>query len=168
MNILDIIIIICSVPVLIDGYRKGFIRQVISLLALLIGVWIASGLGDVVGSWIQPAIEGNCAQPERMANIIGFAIVFLVILIFLGLIGKLVSKLIQFVLPEWLNKSLGIVMSALNIIVTLCILYIIFLTLNKMFFFLDIKSAVFTDSIIYPIIDSLTHTIVPNIHNILL
>jgi len=168
MNILDIIIIICSIPVLLNGYRKGFIRQAISLFALLIGIWIASGLGDNVGAWIQPALEGKCDHPDKIAGIIGLAIVFVIVLASLGIIGRIVEKFIQLVVPETVNKWLGVALSAANMLLTLCVLYLIFLALNKVFFLFDLRSALFADSLIYPVIESLTDTIVPNIHKLLL
>ena len=168
MNILDIIIIICSIPVLLDGYRKGFIRQAISLFALLIGIWIASALGDNVGTMILPALEGKCAQPDKIATIAGFAIVLLIVLASLGIIGRIVEKIIMIAIPDWVNKILGVVLSALNILFTCCVLYMIFLVLNKIYFFTDLKSALFSDSTIFPIIESLTNSIIPNIHKILL
>ncbi len=168
MNILDIIILLCSLPILIDGYKKGFVRQAISILALLIGVWIASGLGDNVGSWIHPALEGKCDRPHEMANMMGFAIMFGIVLASLGIIGRIVERLIMIVVPEWCNKVLGLSLALCNVLLTCCIFFLIFNLLENIYDFLPSDSSLFADSAIYPMIESLTNAILPNIHKILL
>ena len=162
MNILDIIILICCLPILISGYKKGFIKQAISILALLIGVWIASGLGDTVGSWVYPVFK-NCEHPEQMANLAGFALVLVVALLSIGLIGKLVEKLILIVVPSWCNTLLGVALAALQALLLLSVLFYIFQILNKIYFFTDLKSALFADSTFYPMIESFADALLPSI-----
>lgn len=168
MNILDFIIIICSVPVLIVGYQKGFIRQVISIFALLIGIWIASGLGETIGPWFQPMLNGWCEHPEQVANLIGFCLVMLIVMISLGLIGRLVEKVVLIVVPEWCNKLLGILLAGLKIILVCSILCLLFNFLNSIYFFIHPSSSLLADSALYPMIESFANALLPNIQNILL
>ena len=72
MNILDIIIILCFIPILIGGYKKGFINQAISIVALLVGAWTASALASKVSAWFLPMMEGNCDNPQGMAYLAGW------------------------------------------------------------------------------------------------
>jgi uncharacterized membrane protein required for colicin V production len=167
MNILDVIILICCIPILLDGYRKGFIRQAISIFALLIGVWVASGLGDTVGSWVYPAFK-SCEQPEHMANLAGFAIVLVVVLLSIGLVGRLVEKLILIVVPRWCNTLLGIALAALQALLLLSVLFYIFQILNKIYFFTDLKSALFADSTFYPMIESFAEALLPSIQQLII
>lgn len=162
MNILDVIILICCLPVLIDGYKKGFIRQAISIFALLIGVWVASKLGDSVGTWVYPLFE-NCDQPEHLANLAGFAIVLIAALLSIGLIGRIVEKLILIVVPSWCNTLLGVVLAALQAMLLLSVLFYIFQILNKIYFFSDLKSALFADSTLFPMIESFAEALLPSI-----
>lgn len=168
MNILDIIIIICCIPVLIGGYQKGFIRQVISIFALLIGIWIASGLGELIGGWVLPAFKGWCDHPEQVANLVGFCIVMLVVMVSLGLIGKLVEKIILVVVPDWFNKLLGVILAGVNIILVCSVLCLIFNFLNGFYFFIHPNSSLLADSTLYPMIESCANALLPNIQNILL
>lgn len=166
MNILDVIILICCLPILIDGYRKGFIRQAISIFALLIGVWIAGKLGDNVGGWVYPAFE-KCDQPEHMANLAGFAIVLVVSLLSIGLIGKLAEKIILIVVPGWVNTLLGVVLAACQALLLLSVLFYIFQILNKIYFFTDLKSALFADSTFLPMIESFAEALLPSIQQLI-
>lgn len=166
MNILDIIIILCCCPLLISGYKKGFVNQVISIIILMAGVWIASGLANVVGGWISPLISDKCENPAQIAYVVGFALSFVVACIVLFLCGKLVEKGILYILPDIVNKLLGLAMGVVNAVLLLCTLYLVFEVLNKIYFFVDMKEAFFSDSMLFPIIESTTNAILPNILNI--
>ena len=166
MNILDIIIILCCCPFLIGGYKKGFINQVISILALIGGVWIASALDKTVGGWILPLIQDKCDSPEIVANIMGFGLVFLITCIILSLLGKVVEKMFMQVIPEWINKILGLIMAAVNAILVVCTLYIVFDVLNKIYFITETNQALFTDSLLFPVIESTANAIMPNLTEI--
>ena len=165
MNILDIIILICCIPILISGYKKGFISQAVSIIALMAGVWVASALGEDVGSWFLPIMEGNCDDPQNMANLAGFAVTLVVTLVIVMLLGKLVGKIILWVVPDVLDKGLGLILSAVNGIILFCTLYMIFTILNRIYMFTDMKGAFFSDSVIFPMIESTTNTLLPNFLN---
>ena len=165
MNILDIIILLCCIPILISGYKKGFINQAFSIMALMAGAWIASGFGSTVGEWIFPLMEGKCENPEQLAYIGGYAITFISICIIFFIIGKLVEKLLLIILPEWINKSLGLVVSVINAILLMCVLYMVFEALNKIYFFTDTKGSLFTDSLLFPIIENTAKALLPNMVN---
>ena len=166
MNILDAIILLCCCPILINGYKKGFISQALSIVALIAGAWIASGYGDHAGDWVRPMIEGKCDNPEQIAHIIGIAITFVVVCLVINLAGFLIEKLLLIIVPEWVNKVLGIILAVANSLLLLCTLFLVFQVLNKIFLFTDLKSALFTESSLLPIIESTSEKLLPNILNI--
>ena len=168
MNILDIIILLCFIPVLISGYKKGFIRQVISIIALMAGVWIASALGDNVGAWFQPVMEGKCDNPQTMAYLAGFAVTLVAVMLIFLVCGRLIEKIILLAIPDVLNNLLGMLLAAANGILLLCTLYLIFNVLNKIYMFTDLKTAFFSDSLIFPIIESTSNALLPNLLNLFL
>jgi hypothetical protein len=49
VNVIDIIILICCVPALVQGFRKGFISQAVSLVSLVLGAWLAFKFSEPVG-----------------------------------------------------------------------------------------------------------------------
>lgn len=166
MNILDVIIILCCCPLLISGYKKGFVNQALSIVALLAGAWIASGLGDTTSEWIRPMVEGKCDHPQQMSYIIGIAITFIVVCLSLYLIGTLIEKLLLIIIPEWVNKVLGVGLAVTNSLLLLCTLFLVFQVLNKIFLFTDLKSALFTDSTLFQLIESTSQKLLPNLLNI--
>lgn len=166
MNILDIIIILCFIPILIGGYKKGFINQAISIVALLVGAWTASALASKVSSWFLPMMEGNCDNPQGMAYLAGFAITLVIAMLVVLLIGKIIEKILEIVIPDIVNKILGLALAAVNGALLLCVLFLIFNVLNKIYMFTDIKGAFFSDSTLFPIIESTTNAILPDILNL--
>ncbi len=165
MNILDIIIILCFIPILIGGYKKGFINQAISIIALLLGTWIASAFAGKVGAWFLPMMEGNCDNPQGMAYLAGFAITLVIVMLVVLLLGKIIEKLLAIVIPDIVNKILGLALAAVNGVLLVCVLFLIFNVLNQIYMFTDLKEAFFADSMIYPVIESTTNAILPNLIN---
>ena len=107
MNILDVIILLCCCPLLISGYKKGFINQALSIVTLIAAAWTASGYGDIASEWVRPMIEGKCDKPEQISHIIGIAITFVIVCLSLHLVSALIEKLLLVIIPEWINKILG-------------------------------------------------------------
>lgn len=165
MNILDVIIILAICPILINGYRKGFINQAVSIIALIAGAWVASTFAGKVGSWIFPMFEGINGSPETIAFLGGFAITFVVMCLVFILLGKLLEKIILAMIPDWINNVLGLLLGVVNGLLLLCVLFLLFQVLNKVFFFADLKGAFFSDSFMFPIIESTAQTVLPNLLN---
>lgn len=163
MNILDIIILICMFPILINGYKKGLMNQLISIASLTAGVWAAYVSGNTVGEWIMPMMEGKCENPENIAYLGGFAITLTVVCVACLLIGRPLEKLLLIIIPKSINRTLGLVLSVANGAVLTCTLFLIFRILNKIYYFTDFKEAVFSESLLLPYIEDLTSTIFPNI-----
>ena len=78
MNILDIILLVCFIPAIISGLRKGFIAQVVAIISIVLGVWLSVKFATLAGSWISQWIE---ASPQ-VINIISFAVIFIAIELF--------------------------------------------------------------------------------------
>ena len=104
MPILDIIIVVAvSISVIIGIYR-GFVKEAISLAALLVAIWAAlyfgPGVGEISDSWIA-------SQDLRMW--FGRVLVFVVILAIGGLIGWGVTKLVRLSVLSGMDRLAGAV-----------------------------------------------------------
>jgi membrane protein required for colicin V production len=98
MNYLDIIVIAPALWFGYKGFTHGLIRELVSLIALVAGLYAAFVFTDLVEKWIS-----NPAIPKEVY----FAITFLVVLIAVFLLGKLVEKIVKLVVPDFLNYLLG-------------------------------------------------------------
>ena len=108
MNHLDILLLIPAFWFAYKGFTHGLIRELISLAALILGVYLAFMFTDLVAKWINhPNI------PEEAY----FAITFLIVLIVVYILGRLVEKIIKLMIPEFVNNLLGGLFGAAKVLV---------------------------------------------------
>lgn len=143
MNILDIILLVCFIPAIISGLRKGFIAQVVAIISIVLGVWLSVKSATLVGSWISQWIE---ASPQ-LINIISFAIIFIAVAVLLFTIGKLIEATIKIIMLGWLNKLLGVLFSMLKCILIIGFLIIVFEAINDAFGL--VPESYLSDSLLY-------------------
>lgn len=161
MNILDIIILICLIPSLIQGLRKGFISQAISIISLIAGIWASARFADIVGAWLAQYITAS----EQVLKLVSFAIVMIVVFIILGLIGKLLDGIIKLVMLGWMNRLLGAAFALAKAILILGLLMLVFNSLNANFNFVDPQ--VIEESVLYPILKGISDTVFPYLKSII-
>ncbi len=131
MNIIDIIILVCFVPAIVQGISKGFISQAVSLAAIIIGVWLAFHFSEAVGNFLSGYIEVSGAWLRA----ISFAVILLAAVLVLNLIGKALAKIVKFAMLGWLDKLLGIVISVVKVFLVIGLIVIVFDALNSKFGF---------------------------------
>ena len=65
MNTIDLIVCLVLALAVWNGWRKGFIVQAGSLVALVVGLWLALRFGKPVGEWLHFEI-GRASCRERV------------------------------------------------------------------------------------------------------
>jgi membrane protein required for colicin V production len=90
MNWLDVVVIVFLVITTFTGLSKGFIKTIIPLLGIILGVVLAGrfygSLADGLSTWLH--------SPSQ-ANIAGFAIIFIVVVIISLIVASLLSKFLS-------------------------------------------------------------------------
>ena len=161
MNILDAIILICLIPALIQGLRKGFISQAISIASVVVGIWASSRFANIVTDWVSQYITGS----EQVLKIVAFTLILVVVFIALGLLGRLLEAILKFAFLGWVNKLLGVVFAMLKAFLILGLVIMAFNSLNTAFTL--VKPEIIADSVLYEPLKSLADTIFPYIKNML-
>ena len=161
MNILDIIILICLIPAVVQGIRKGFISQAISIVSLVVGVWASARFANIVGDWISRYITAS----EQILKVVAFAIILVAVFVVLGLLGRLLEGVIKLIMLGWLNKLLGVVFSLIKSFLILGIVVLAFNSLNATFGF--VKPEVLADSVLYPVVKGLADAVFPYLKSLL-
>lgn len=127
MNILDIILLICFIPALISGLKKGFIAQVIAIVSIILGVWLSfrfsTALSDWTAQWIQTS--------RQVLNIISFTVIFVIVIFALAALGKLLEASIKIIMLGWLNKLLGVLFAFLKCLIVIGLIIIAFDIINS-------------------------------------
>jgi membrane protein required for colicin V production len=103
--LLDLIYAVIIVLAIFQGYRRGLIVGLFSLVAIIIGVAAAMKLSIVAGHYISKVIRIS----DEWLPIISFAVVFLVVVLLIRLGAKAIEKTIKVAMLGWVNTVGGIV-----------------------------------------------------------
>lgn len=161
MSILDIILLICFIPALVQGVRKGFIAQVISIASIIIGIWASSRFTEVVSEWLGKYITVS----DQVMKVVAFALIFIAVFLVLAAVGKLLEGMFKMVTLGWLNRLAGLVFALLKTSLILGILIMVFTSLNDTFGL--VSEATLNESVLYPPFKEAAFKIFPYIKDML-
>ncbi len=117
MNIMLIVAITCVLIKIADGYKKGMVKEIISLVTLMImGIMIVL-ISNGLHSYMEKEIVGVIIAVVLLA-LLGIVHHLLSVVFFSA---KMISKL---PVIHWANKLLGAVFGALEVILILQIVYV--------------------------------------------
>ena len=161
MNILDIILLICFVPAVIQGFRKGFISQVIAIISIIAGVWLSVQFAAPVTSWLAQYIEGS----EQVLKLVSFALIFIALIAAFAILGKLVEGTVKLIMLGWLNRLLGVVLSLVKAGLIVGLVIMAFCSLNNTFQF--VSEDVLNESVLFPPLKNMAYTVFPYLKDLL-
>ena len=161
MNILDIILLICFVPAIIQGLRKGFIAQAISIISIIVGIWASARFANIVTAWIGQYITAS----EQVLKLVAFALILIVVFLVLAALGKMLEGVFRLVMLGWLNKLMGVVFALLKTVLIVGLLIIAFTSVNDTFKF--VQESVLNESVLYPPLKKLAFEVFPYLKEIL-
>ena len=101
MNWLDIIIIVAFVIPLLVGLKQGLIKAALSLAGLIVGVVLASNFYQQVGGALRFITN------EKIANIVGFIIILVVVMIIANVVAALMKYTAKAILLGWVDRLGG-------------------------------------------------------------
>src|ERR1700712_953711 len=103
---IDIFFYIIVCLAVIQGWRKGLILALFSMVCGLIGLAAAVKLSAVLASHMKSDLH----MTSRFLPVIAFILVFVLVLLMIRWAGKLLEKLVEMVLLGWLNKLGGMLL----------------------------------------------------------
>jgi membrane protein required for colicin V production len=117
VNFVDIIIWSVLLLFVIKGFLKGLVKEVCSLLGLLLGGWAAFKYDHIVAEAIKPLIH----LPHGIAVFLSFVLIFLLVGLLFYLLGYLLTVVFKIMLLGWLNRIGGVIFGLLEGALLLCI-----------------------------------------------
>ncbi len=102
MPIIDILIAVAILTSMIIGILRGFVKEAISIAALLLAIWAALFIGPGVG-----VISESWIESQDLQMWFGRVLVFAVVVSFGTLLGWGVSKLVRMSFLGGADKILG-------------------------------------------------------------
>ena len=155
MNALDIIILLCFIPAIITGLKKGLVTQIFEIVSVIAGAWLSYRFSGLLCKYLPPYIETS----EPILHIIAFVIIMIVAVLFFRLIGKGVETIVKLVLLGWLNKLLGVVFAILKVGLILGLVIIVFNTINAQVGL--VKDEVLSSSVLYEPLKNAAYSVFP-------
>ncbi len=122
MNYIDITLGILLVLAAINGFRKGFVSELASLAALILGIWGAIKFSYITSDFL---IENLNFTSEYM-GVISFVVTFIGIVILVHIVGNTVNNLLDAVMLGFVNKLAGLVFGILKSALILSIILVVF------------------------------------------
>ena len=110
MNLVDILIWAILIGFVVKGFTKGLVRQVCSLLGLLVGGWAALKYYPFVAEYSRHLIQ----LPHHVAIILSFIFIFGVVGILFYVFGNLMTTISSIMLLGGVNRAGGVVLGLLE------------------------------------------------------
>lgn len=120
MNILDIVFLLILLSCTISVYRNGFVKEVFSKLAFIVG--------GVVAIFFSPYFALNVLKSlisirnNLLLYIISFICVFSIAYLIIKIIGNMVGMIFELPILKGLDRSLGILLGLLEGSIIICLI----------------------------------------------
>jgi membrane protein required for colicin V production len=118
LGLVDILILVVLGIFLLKGVLRGFLREVCSLLGLLLGVLLAFYLHLPLSQWMLDLF----GWPSQLCVILSFALIFLLTLLIFAVLGYLLHRFVKLVLLGGVNRALGALFGVMQGVVVLALI----------------------------------------------
>ena len=122
MNYLDLVLGILLLIAAIQGFRKGFIIELASLAALILGIWGGIKFSDFTADFITK----HTGYHSQHLSTIAFIVTFIAIVILIHILAKMLDTVVKAVFLGFLNRLAGIIFGVLKFAVILSVLLLLF------------------------------------------
>lgn len=119
MSIVDIVIAAIVVASAALGFMRGFVKEAVSIAALLVAIWAALNFGAEVGGISEDWLNGSELQMW-----FGRMLVFVVVIALGGIVGWGLSKLVGLSMLSVTDKAFGLVFGFFRgvVLVAVCVM----------------------------------------------
>lgn len=137
MGTFDIIVGIVLIFFFLKGLKNGFIIELASVVALVLGIIAAVVFSDAVSQWLSDYIT------TRFLSILSFFIVLIAVVIAVNLVAKMLDRLIKAIALGWLNRLIGALFGVLKaaLIISVLLLLLNVFGLSQRWFSTEMKSS---------------------------
>lgn len=118
MVVVDIILAILLLIAIWHGWKKGIVYQIISLIAVFIGIYIAKNFWHFLFHILQSKFHWN----ESILKYVSMILTAILIILGVIIVGKLLSKLIEVTIFGVVDKILGALLSLVEGVVIISFL----------------------------------------------
>ncbi|WFS63879.1 CvpA family protein [Pseudodesulfovibrio thermohalotolerans] len=102
MNFLDIILICIIALFVLRGFFRGLVQEVLSLIAVVLAIYLASRFDDVLSPHLKLYIESDIT-----VSALSYFLIFIGTLVVVWLLTKLIRSVLEISLLGWIDRTLG-------------------------------------------------------------
>lgn len=104
MNLLDFIILIPIVYFCYRGFVNGIIKEVLSIVGLILAVFLSFQYMDAVGNWIRPMFSENASYIPFISG----SLIFIIVVSAVQLAAFLSKKFLETIKLNFINRLSGL------------------------------------------------------------
>jgi len=155
MNYIDAILAIPLLWFTYKGFNKGLIIELATLIALLLGIYIAAHFSDYTADFLREKLDFH----SEYMSIISFSLTFVGVVMLVMIFGKSLEKVINVLLLGFVNKLLGGVFGLIKVAFILSIFIFILTTFEVEDKIINIKKQ--EQSLLYPAVKAIAPAVFP-------
>ena len=121
MNWMDLVIGLLLVYAFYKGFKNGLILELTSLLALILGLFLAYSYSDRTAGILDQWVDWS----DTSLSIVAFLLTFIVVVILINILGKALSKLIGMMALGLVNKLAGGIFGLMKILLFISVLFVV-------------------------------------------
>lgn len=110
MNVVDIIILIILAWGAFRGFTQGFVLQVVTFIALILGVWASIRFSGVMSDFLTR----NMDITGKYLPVLSFVLIFVLVIVLAHLTGMLLTRFMELTALGWLNRIGGVIFGVLK------------------------------------------------------
>ncbi len=129
MNIIDIVLIIPIIWFAYQGFKRGFVIELASLVALILGIYVALYFSGYAANFLV----NNLNMGPKYLTVVSFIITFIVIVFLVYMVGRILERVINMVALGFINKIAGGAFGILKAVVFMSIVLMIINHFNDEF-----------------------------------
>lgn len=118
MNVITILVLAVIVFGAVYGYVRGIVKQMGSVVAVILAVLACRAFGDTVSGWIQRGLDLGPVTAQGL----GYAVVFLAVWFGIWLLARTLHAVVETVKLGWLNSGLGAIFMTFKFMMVLSLL----------------------------------------------
>jgi membrane protein required for colicin V production len=155
MNLIDIILLIPCLWYGYQGFNKGLVVSMATLLALGIAIWASIHFSDLIADLVRNYIN------EEYEGLISFSIIFVGVVILVMFLGKLLEKTVNMAKLTILDKIGGAAFGICKVLLIVSVLFMIFERFDRKY---DLMGQSYKEgSLIYYPVLSISGWIIPSL-----
>lgn len=142
-----------------SGFSKGLIKELASILGVIIGVFLAKNYYPYLDIKLKPIFESEAG----FISILSAILIFLLTIMVFKIIAKFLTKFLKIIALGLLNRIIGSVFGIFKTVMLLCILVFIFSNINNVTGL--IKAEKLSQSFFYSKIEKINSFIIESNYN---